>query len=154
MKCGWFWTLLLLASFVYITSSTYICGKSSVVKNNVSRLVIATMVWFSIKSLFDLIAAKTGMCEVTKYHRRESCTANGHLWRGLDISGHCFLLIFCNLVMHEEGKAYLGWEKIKDLIQNEAQNKENEDMNGSDTPLSRLKNDDFLLFIRYRVCYV
>ena len=69
-------------------------------------------------------------------------------WRGFDISGHCFLLIFCNLVIHEEGKAFLGWEKIKDFIQDEEQNRENEDMNGSDTPLSKLKNDEFLLFIR------
>lgn len=66
MKCGWFWTLLLLSGFVYITSNTYSCGKMSVVKNQVSRLVFATMVWFSITSLFNSIEAKTGLCEVTR----------------------------------------------------------------------------------------
>jgi len=79
VKCGWFWTLLLLSGFVYITSITYSCGKMSVVKNQVSRLVFATMVWFSITSLFNSIEAKTGMCEVTRYHRREACISSGHL---------------------------------------------------------------------------
>lgn len=142
--------MLLLASFVYITSKTYSCGKSTVIKNQISRLVFATMVWFSITSLFNSIEAKTGMCEVTKYHRREACITNGHLWRGFDLSGHCFLLIFCNLVMHEEGKAYLGWEKIKDFIRNEEHKRVNDDSNRSDTPLSKLKNDEFL-YIRYTV---
>jgi len=144
VKCGWFWTLLLLSGFVYITSNTYSCGKMSLVKNQVSRLVFATMVWFSITSLFNSIEAKTGMCEVTRYHRREACIASGHLWRGFDLSGHCFLLIFCNLVMHEEGKAYLGWEKIKDFIRNEEHRRVNDDSNRSDTPLSKLKNEEFL----------
>ena len=86
---------------------------------------------------------------VARYHRREACIAGGHLWRGFDLSGHCFLLIFCNLVMHEEGKAYLGWEKIKDFLRNEEHKRVNDDSNRSDTPLSKLKNDEFL-YIRYQ----
>ena len=85
---------------------------------------------------------------MTRYHRREACIASGHLWRGFDLSGHCFLLIFCNLVMHEEGKAYLGWEKIKDFLRNEEHRRVNDDSNRSDTPLSKLKNEEFL-YIRY-----
>ena len=144
VKFGWFWTLVLLASFVYTTSATYSCGRMSVVKNQVSRLVFATIVWFSITSLFNAIEVKSGLCEVTRYHRKESCITNGHLWRGFDLSGHCFLLVFCNLVMHEEGKAYLGWEKIKDFLRNEEHRRVNDDSNRSDTPLSKLKNEEFL----------
>jgi len=135
--------MLLLTSFIYITSNTYSCGRVSVVKNNLSRLAFASIVWFSLTSLFNTIEAKTGMCEITKYHRKESCQSNGHLWRGFDISGHCFLLIFCNLVMHEEGKAYLGWEKIKDFLRNEEHRRVSDDISRPDTPLSKLKNEEF-----------
>jgi len=143
VKCGWFWTGILLSSFIYFTSNTYGCGRMNIVKNNLSRLAIASAVWFSMTSLFNAIEAKTGMCEYTQYRRKDICINNGHLWRGFDLSGHCFLLIFCNLVMHEEGKAYLGWEKIKDFLRNEEHKRLNDDSGRTDTPLSKLKNEEF-----------
>ena len=148
VKCGWFWTGILLSSFIYFTSNTYGCGRMNIVKNNLSRLAIASAVWFSMTSLFNAIEAKTGMCEYTQYRRKDICINNGHLWRGFDLSGHCFLLIFCNLVMHEEGKAYLGWEKIKDFLRNEEHKRLNDDSSRTDTPLSKLKNEEFR-FLRY-----
>ena len=117
----------------------------AIIKNNMSRLVIASLVWYSVTSFFNLVESKTGVCEITKYHKKESCRAHGYLWRGFDISGHCFLLIFCNLVMYEEGKAYLGWERIKDYIRNEEHKRVSDDAGRSDTPLSKLKNEEFLL---------
>ena len=33
--------------------------------------------------------------------------------------GHAFLLIWNNLFILEEAKAYLGWERIKDMLRNE-----------------------------------
>ena len=69
----------------------------SIVKNQLARLVVASAVWLGVTSLFATIEAKTGLCEVTRFRGRDSCTAAGHLWRGFDLSGHCFLLIFCNL---------------------------------------------------------
>ena len=117
----------------------------TIIKNNMSRLVIASLVWYSVTTFFNLVETKTGVCEITRYQRKESCRAHGHLWRGFDISGHCFLLVFCNLVMHEEGKAYLGWERIKDYIRNEEHKRVNDDTGRTDTPLSKLKNEEFLL---------
>ena len=143
-KCAWFWTGVLLSSFIYITSNTYSCGRTGVIKNNMARLAIASLVWYSVTTFFDMVESKTGVCEITRYHRKESCVSHGHLWRGFDLSGHCFLLIFCNLVMHEEGKAYLGWERIKDYIRNEEHKRVTDDASRSDTPLSKLKNEEFL----------
>ena len=55
--------------------------------------------------------------------------------------------------MHEEGKAYLGWEKIKDFIRNEEHRRVNDDNNRTDTPLSKLKNDEFR-FLRWKDKYI
>jgi len=144
VKLGWFWTSCVVGGFIYLTTATYSCGKTSVVRNGFLRLAIATGFWFSITSLFEMIEYKTGLCEMTKYRRRDTCLAHGHGWKGFDISGHCFLLIFSNLVIIEEGKAYLGWEKIKDFIRNEEYGRVNADKEKKDTPLSKLKNEEFL----------
>jgi len=144
VKLGWFWTCSIVGSFIYLTSTTFSCGKTYIVRNSFIRLVIATVVWFSITTLFDMIEYRTGLCDMTKYKRRESCLEHGHFWKGFDISGHCFLLIFNNLVIIEEGKAYLGWEKIKDFMRNEEHARVHPDSEKKDTPLSKLKNEEFL----------
>ena len=46
--------------------------------------------------------------------------------------------------MLEEGKAYLGWERIKDFLRNEEHRRMNDDQDKSDTPLTKLKNEEFL----------
>ena len=64
--------------------------------------------------------------------------------KGFDISGHCFLLIFSNLVVQEEGKAYLGWERIKDFLRTEEHRRVADEKDRPDTPLTKLKNEEFL----------
>jgi len=144
VKVGWFWTCLVVGSFIYLTSHTYSCGRFNIIRNNFVRLAIATGAWFCVTSLFDMVEQKSGMCDITKYHKKDTCLASGNNWKGFDISGHCFLLIFSNLVMLEEGKAYLGWERIKDFIRNEEHRRLNDDQERSDTPLTKLKNEEFL----------
>merc|ERR1719228_1583859 len=144
VKIGWFWTLLVVGSFVYLSSQTYSCGRFNIIRNNIVRLVIATGAWFCLTNMFDLLEHKSGICDITKYHRKETCLASGNNWKGFDISGHCFLLIFSNLVMIEEGKAYLGWERIKDFLRNEEHRRLTDDKEQSDTPLSKLRNEEFL----------
>jgi len=46
--------------------------------------------------------------------------------------------------MHEEGKAYLGWERIKDYIRTEEHKRVSDDSSRADTPLSKLRNEEFL----------
>ena len=62
--------------------------------------------------------------------------------------------------MIEEARAYLGWERIKDMIRNEEHRRLNTDIllsrgkegGGGDTVLSRLSLDEFLHLRRnYRV---
>lgn len=64
-------------------------------------------------------------------------------------SGHTFLLIWNNLFIIEEGRAYLGWERIKDLLRDEEHKRLKTDLNASGDPrdktiLSKLKNEEFL----------
>ena len=44
----------------------------------------------------------------------------------------------------QEGKAYLGWEKIKDFLRNEEHGRVHSDLEKKDTPLSKMKNEDLL----------
>ena len=111
VKMGWFWTVLVVGSFMYLTSHTYSCGRFNIVRNNMVRLAIATGVWFSVTSLFNMVEQKSGMCDITKYNKKDTCLASGNYWKGFDISGHCFLLIFSNLVMLEEGLPGMGENK-------------------------------------------
>lgn len=81
VKLGWFWTCSILGSFIYLTSSTFSCGRPDVVRKSLFRFVnsiccilkiilfrlaIATFVWFSLTSFFELIEYKTGLCDMTK----------------------------------------------------------------------------------------
>jgi len=146
VKLGWGWTLAAVGSFTYFTARTYSCGWSHILRRNLVRLCIATAVWFGVTQLFQVIEQSTGVCEVMKYTRKEACNNHGYLWKGFDISGHCFLLIFSNLFIIEEGKAYLGWERIKDFLRLEEHKRINDlkakDL--ADTPISKLKNEEFL----------
>lgn len=144
VKLGWGWTVSVAGCFTYLTARTYSCGRFSVIRNNVLRLVVATVAWFSVTSFFEIVENKSGMCEVVRYSRKETCLANGFLWKGFDISGHCFLLVFSNLFIIEEGKAYLGWERIRDFLRNEEHRRVNDLKDVSDTPITKLKNEEFL----------
>lgn len=61
--------------------------------------------------------------------------------------------------MIEEARAYLGWERIKDMIRNEEHRRLNTDMlmmskgKDGDSVLSKLSLDEFLHLRRnYKVC--
>lgn len=137
---------MIVGSFVYLTSMVISCGRQSIVRNSLARLGVASFAYFCLTTLFDTIEHKSGLCDVTKYRNKAACLASGNIWKGFDISGHCFLLVFSNLVMVEEGKAYLGWERIRDFLRTEehsrvqVEDKEKQ----ADTPLSKLKNEEFM----------
>lgn len=108
--------IMFSGTFVICTSYTYSCGNVHVVKNQLTRLFIATSVWYGLTGLFLMVEEHSGICNVTKFLNKEECLQGGFKWRGFDISGHCFLLVWNNLFMLEEGKAYLGWERIKGKV--------------------------------------
>ena len=119
VKFSWGWTVGFVGLFALVTSYTTSCGNRKVIHNQVFRLFLATVVWWSFTTLFAVVEQRSGICSVTKYLSKASCVAKGFRWRGFDVSGHTFLLIWNNLFILEEAKAYLGWERIKDMLRNE-----------------------------------
>ena len=148
-KYCWPWTMLVLGAFVFVSIYTTSCGRKPVIKSTLLRLVIATSTWYGFTGLFLLIEDSSGVCNATKFLNKTQCKDAGYDWKGLDISGHCFVLVLCNLVMLEEAKAYLGWERIKDMLRIEEHKRlsvEIPDSNGNDdcTVLSRLTTEEFV----------
>ena len=91
VKLGWGWTLGLVLPFSLICGSVFNGWRGAVAAG--VRCAVATGVWFGFTSLFDVL--------------RKTLETN------FDISGHAFILIWSNLFLVEEGKAYKGWEALK-----------------------------------------
>ena len=70
-----------------VTSFTTSCGNRDVVRNQVLRLAMGTLVWFTFTSIFEIIEYRSGICSVTKYLSKQKCAAKGYRWKGFDISG-------------------------------------------------------------------
>jgi hypothetical protein len=76
-------------------------------KNAIIRWTLATVYWIAIcqriysHSLLDVVLAATGSCTLD-HNSIYSCIKGGGTWNGLDISGHCFLLIHATLYLTEE----------------------------------------------------
>ena len=78
------------------------------------RLGVNTGVWyFFAVFLFPAIQERTGVCSLSEHLTRYRCYKAGHSWSGFDISGHCFLLTWNNLVIIEEMKK-LDFGEIKE----------------------------------------
>ncbi|GAB6033089.1 hypothetical protein CHUAL_012702 [Chamberlinius hualienensis] len=116
-KLSWGWTLTLVGVFTALTSNVYCCGERRRVQRHLSRLVVGTAVWFFCTKSFVIIESLTRYCPngSTTLSQKECISKPG-----FDISGHAFLLIYCSLVLHEEAKAIRGWDRISDLIRDEA----------------------------------
>ncbi|KAF4526298.1 hypothetical protein B566_EDAN015213 [Ephemera danica] len=112
VKLGWGWTLLLTLPFIVLTSYTYCCGQRDRMIKHILRLLVATGMWYFWTSLFSYIEFNYGKCYIKSelYDSKKKCTNAGHVWRGLDLSGHAFLLIYSTLVIIEEARAINGWE--------------------------------------------
>uniref|UniRef100_A0A0N5APM1 FIT family protein n=1 Tax=Syphacia muris TaxID=451379 RepID=A0A0N5APM1_9BILA len=89
VKLGWFWTLLLLVPFIYITTKAH--GKNTYV----------------VLDRFVIFERRTGRCYGSEQSSRSNCRTDGGKWiPGFDISGHCFLLIYSSLIICEESHAF------------------------------------------------
>ncbi|GIY42789.1 fat storage-inducing transmembrane protein [Caerostris darwini] len=119
VKWGWAWTLLSVSTFLGLTSYVYCCGDVERIKKHFYRLLIGTVTWFCFTKSFILIESLTIGCYSPKYNTKAGCIAGGSTWKGFDISGHAFLLIYCSLLIAEEAKSIRGWERIGDLIRND-----------------------------------
>ncbi|XP_022244232.1 FIT family protein CG10671-like [Limulus polyphemus] len=138
VKLGWGWTLTIVGTFVYLTSWTYCCSDKVLVRQHLSRMLVGTVVWFFCTTLFQYMEEWFGHCYPPEhgknYKTKGLCRKHGLKWVGFDISGHAFLLIYCCLIIMEEGKCIRGWERIGELI---VRNNEFED----ESPLKKLSEE-------------
>ncbi|XP_053308870.1 acyl-coenzyme A diphosphatase FITM2 [Spea bombifrons] len=109
VKLSWGWTFCLLLPFIALTN--YVLSQSvRLVLRRLSSLLVGTVVWYLCTSFFLYVEHITGSCydseallELKSQHsNRSDCKLNDGYWHGFDISGHCFLLPYCVLMIMEE----------------------------------------------------
>jgi len=111
VKFSWGWTLISLGVYLLVKSlitspnSAFVTDQIKISLKMLMRLLIGTAVWYYGTNAFLIVEDQTGVCGVPKYLDKSSCRRNGFFWNGFDISGHCFLLVWCNLVITEEVQA-------------------------------------------------
>lgn len=111
------WVFAALTPFVILTSCMKSQRNTLVFLKDVSRLVIVFAVWYVVIGIFDFVLEFTGVCEGSElFSTIESCRTEGLIWKGFDLSGHCFLLTYLSLVMSEEMQAVcFGRDKTHSL---------------------------------------
>jgi hypothetical protein len=80
---------------------------SELLKKQIVRLLLDTTLWWLFTGGFDWLLLISGSCSESTLFDIRSCKRAGHSWSGMDISGHCFLLLFSTLVLTEEYSALL-----------------------------------------------
>ncbi|OXB71847.1 UNVERIFIED_CONTAM: hypothetical protein H355_008869 [Colinus virginianus] len=118
VKVAWAWTFWLLLPFIGVT--TYLFARSKffygptksvlAALRRLSALLVGTAVWYVCTELFMYIENLTGTCSASSdlseahqlYTTKQDCHQNNGIWNGFDISGHCFLLSYCTLMIVEE----------------------------------------------------
>lgn len=124
VKWGWAWTLALSVPYIVLTSFTLCCGnRGKLIREHVSRILVATFFWFMWTKAFNYIETVYGRCNDKSIDSKIACLKQGKFWNGFDISGHAFILIYSSLVLIEEAKPINGWENIKEHMRNEEHNR-------------------------------
>uniref|UniRef100_A0AC34QH41 FIT family protein n=1 Tax=Panagrolaimus sp. JU765 TaxID=591449 RepID=A0AC34QH41_9BILA len=110
-KVGWFWTLITVGPFMWLTS--YLHHNSNLkAAQHLVRLVVATGIWYFVTHTFVHIEKTTGRCIGSPHSLRHQCHDSGGKWApGIDISGHCFLLIYNILILSEESISFKNWPR-------------------------------------------
>lgn len=121
VKQCWGWTLLVISIF---TAIRYIWHKATIrrVYLVVLRLLFGTLYWYVMTSLIDGFKDNVGRCTNPEFNNRKDCVLEGFgKWKYMmDISGHMFMMVFCNLFITHHVDEVLDSEKgelsIPDLI--------------------------------------
>ncbi|NXX82940.1 FITM2 protein, partial [Urocolius indicus] len=118
VKVAWAWMFWLLLPFITLTAYQFAKSKllySPVrhvvaVLRRLSVLLVGTAIWYNCTSLFLYIENLTGTCSAVGkageprhlYATKHECQRANGSWNGFDISGHCFLLSYCAMMIVEE----------------------------------------------------
>lgn len=134
-KLGWFWTLLILAPFVCCAPLFRDGFSKARIIQSLIRLAINTGVWYYTTNAFVKFERATGRCYGAEQFSRSECNENNGKWMpGFDISGHCFILTFANMMISEEALAFRYWSashptNANDRNENEAIRKKRQSKN-------------------------
>ncbi|XP_053100638.1 acyl-coenzyme A diphosphatase FITM2 [Hemicordylus capensis] len=109
VKFAWGWTFCLLLPFITITNY-YVTRNALMVLKRLSTLMVGSAVWYTCTRVFLHIENLTGSCYKSpaldilrsEHPSKLQCLQAGGFWHGFDISGHCFLLSYCALMIVEE----------------------------------------------------
>jgi hypothetical protein len=108
-KLGWFWTCLFVCPFIWFTSIVHHRSKTKALAD-LTRMLIATVVWYFCTAFFVWFARFRGWCHGVDGALRDECALQGGKWvPGFDISGHAFILVYSVLLMSEEAAAFRNW---------------------------------------------
>ncbi|NXD41112.1 FITM2 protein, partial [Copsychus sechellarum] len=118
VKVAWAWTLWLLLPFISLTTyelarSKFLYGRAKsalLVLRRLGALLVGTAVWYLCTGLFLYVENLTGECSLQGkagqpprlYASKRECHQDSGVWNGFDISGHCFLLSYCAMMILEE----------------------------------------------------
>lgn len=102
VKKGWGWTFFVLAGYLFCILLKKRVTNLKVFYQHFTRLFVLTIAWFLSTSIFDIVENYTGSCLGQEVLDKLNCKENGFIWSGFDVSGHCFLLTFCILIINEE----------------------------------------------------
>lgn len=69
-----------------------------------ARVAVATALWYIFVGCFNTLHFYSGSCSNDSIAHPRHCIREGHEWSGVDISGHCFLLVFSSLILWSESK--------------------------------------------------
>ncbi|KAE8738420.1 hypothetical protein FOCC_FOCC016110 [Frankliniella occidentalis] len=153
VKFGWGWTMIVTFPFLILTSYTICCGKRDKVLKHLVRLGVATGSWLFWTKLFDYIEVNFGKCSIKGDFSKQSCLSQGQYWYSFHISGHAFILVYSSLILIEEARAIVGWERIRDLIREEYHTRSNSDDSrtvANTSPLGNLSETEFIVL---KSCY-
>lgn len=153
VKFGWGWTMVVTFPFLVLTSYTICCGRRDKVLKHLVRLVVATASWFIWTKLFDYVEVHFGKCSVKGEYSKQQCLSIGQYWYSFHISGHAFILVYSSLILIEEARAIVGWERIRDLIRDEYHTRSTSDDSravATSSPLGGLSETEFIIL---KSCY-
>ncbi len=136
VKLAWGWTMALHTPLIITAGLLQTPVNFLQTAMGLSRvLLVGTTVWYGwVEIFFHWVMQMTGSCigdnNLTDVR---SCFKAGHHWDGFDISGHCFLLIYSALLIHEELQIVHqnSTQEIKPSDAEEQNSKENKQDNNS-----------------------
>eukprot|EP00092_Neocalanus_flemingeri_P098800 GFUD01125997.1.p1 GENE.GFUD01125997.1~~GFUD01125997.1.p1 ORF type:complete len:266 (+),score=53.66 GFUD01125997.1:42-839(+) len=149
VKYAWGWTFsavcLLMVLTNYISTGSWVSIRTI---RSFCRLAVGTAVWYVFTQvIFLFLEEATGVCEVSEFLKKKTCSKAGHFWRGFDTSGHCFLLSWNNLFMVEEFKGLLKLNitPVTTVTQHQKSNKQQ-------SQVTRHLQSDLAPYLEYLSC--